>query len=347
MENNTGIDKPFFFILGRPRSGTTLLASLFDAHPNVALPFECPLIINTYRKYGRTKNWSKQQLESFFEDIVTQRKFDSWRVDKEKLRKALLASEGTNNFEHLIKIVYQHFNSFFPKEKTLVFGDKNPVYSIYPQELAQLFPTAKFIHLSRDYRDNILSIQKVDFEAPITSLLAYRWRFASRQMLKAQQKYSDRFYHIKYEDLVSDPAVEMKKMCEFLNLPYKQSVLEFHKMKDDLFENFDKEHILRYHSSLMRPITNDKIYAWRNTMPKKDVKMADRVVGDMAHKVGYEREFTSKSIPSLGQMVWVNYGRVAYFLRFVVDRLPHRLKMMSRNKGPLLAVLFNKYILKK
>ncbi|NQU34666.1 MAG: sulfotransferase [Bacteroidetes bacterium] len=44
---------PFFFVVGRPRSGTTLLRTLFDAHPNVSFPPECQFIINLYPKYGK------------------------------------------------------------------------------------------------------------------------------------------------------------------------------------------------------------------------------------------------------------------------------------------------------
>ncbi|MEA3446048.1 MAG: sulfotransferase [Bacteroidota bacterium] len=340
-------DIPFFFILGRPRSGTTLLASLFDAHPNVMLPFECPLIINLYRKYYKKKHWDKKSLLEFYADVVDQRKFESWRVDSEKLKNDLLACEGEAGFEDLIKVVYLNFNSFFPKKDILLFGDKNPVYSIYPKQLLKIFPDAKFIHLSRDYRDNILSIKKVDFEAPITALLAYRWRFATKRMLCAEQKYPKKFYKIKYEDLVSNPSEELKKICYFLGIPYKKDVLEFHKKKDELFENFDREHIERYHSSLLRPITNDKIYAWKKNMKPADIKIADKVVGVCGEKAGYERKNKKPTLPGLLSLVWINYGWLAYLLRFLVDILPFKLKMISRNKGPLLAVMFNKYILKK
>lgn len=347
MKTNETSNIPFFFILGRPRSGTTLLASLFDAHPNVVLPSECPLIINIYRKYYKLTRWDKQVLLSFYADIVEQRKFESWRADLDKFKNDILACEGEATFEDLIKVVYLNFKSFFPKEEILLFGDKNPVYSIYPDELMKIFPDAKFIHLSRDYRDNILSIKKVDFEAPITALLAYRWRFATQRMLRAQEIHPQKFYRLKYEELVSDPGGELKKICNFLGIPFKPEALEFHKMKDELFENFDREHIERYHSSLLQPIKSDKIYAWRKTMPKRDVKIADQVVGRFAEKAGYEREFKKSGFPNLVSLVWINYGRFAYFLRFVVDVLPHKMKMRSRNKGPLLAVMFNKYILKK
>ncbi len=67
-EFNTEIKQkgiPIFFVVGRPRSGTTLLRTLFDAHPNVLVPPECQFIINLYPKYGKVTNWSKKNLESF------------------------------------------------------------------------------------------------------------------------------------------------------------------------------------------------------------------------------------------------------------------------------------------
>ena len=49
---------PFFFIIGRPRTGTTLLRSLFDAHPNVQIPWECQFVLNLYPKYGTLELWN-------------------------------------------------------------------------------------------------------------------------------------------------------------------------------------------------------------------------------------------------------------------------------------------------
>ncbi|HAL65426.1 MAG TPA: hypothetical protein DCP10_07675 [Bacteroidales bacterium] len=44
-----------FFILGRPRSGTTLLRTLLDAHPQVKVPPEYPVVLQLYKKYGRIR----------------------------------------------------------------------------------------------------------------------------------------------------------------------------------------------------------------------------------------------------------------------------------------------------
>jgi len=334
---------PLFFILGRPRSGTTMLASLFDAHPNVVLPFECPLIINIFSKYYKTTNWTKSIITEFVNDVLNQRKVDSWRINKQELLNYMLDMQGKNSFETMIKALYLNFNSFFDKEQILLIGDKNPVYSIYPTQLVKLFPNAKFIHLTRDYRDNILSIQNVDFEAPITALLAYRWRFAEKRILKEISKSPSSFYTIKYEDFVSEPKKYLMEMCNFLQIDYKPETLEFYKNKEKIFENFDRKHIEKYHSSLLRPITADKIYGWKNKMNERDIKVADSVVGSIAEKCSYKRKYPYKGLPYLSTLFWVNYGRFAYALRFLTDKLPFKMKMRIRNKGPLLAVIFNKY----
>ena len=335
---------PLFFILGRPRSGTTMLASIFDAHPNVVLPFECPLIINIYSKYAKINNWDEKTILEFVDDIIYQRKFDSWRVDKDMLLNSLLLMKGENSFETMIKALYLNFNSFFDKSETLLIGDKNPVYSIYPHQLVKLFPKAKFIHLTRDYRDNIMSIKNVDFEAPITALLAYRWRFAEKRILKEISRNPDSFYTIKYEDFVSLPQKYLIEMCSFLNIEYRPDTLDFHKTKETMFKDFNREHIEKYHSSLLRPITADKIYGWKTKMLEKDIRVADTVVGSTADKCNYKRKYLFRRIPFFSTFFWINYGRFAYLMRFITDVLPFKIKMRIRNKGPLLAVLYNKYL---
>ena len=42
---------PMFFIVGRPRTGSTLLRTLFDAHPNVTIPQEWPMLLALYRRF--------------------------------------------------------------------------------------------------------------------------------------------------------------------------------------------------------------------------------------------------------------------------------------------------------
>ncbi|WP_103919423.1 sulfotransferase [Candidatus Venteria ishoeyi] len=55
IQTRQSSESAFFFIIGRPRSGTTLLQSILDAHPNILIPGESPLIMRLYMRYGHLK----------------------------------------------------------------------------------------------------------------------------------------------------------------------------------------------------------------------------------------------------------------------------------------------------
>ncbi len=179
-----------FFIIGRPRSGTTLLRVLFEAHPHVLIPPESPFIISLYKKYGKVTSWDEPIIHEFCEDLFRQRYFDKWLIDKDVLVKNLLEAKGENTFQDMVRKVCLSYISVFDKEDIRLIGDKNPAYSLFIDRIHKLFPEAKIIHITRDYRDNYLSLTKVNFEVPIVPLVVYRWKFAYRRVQKLKKTLS-------------------------------------------------------------------------------------------------------------------------------------------------------------
>lgn len=335
---------PMFFILGRPRSGTTLLRTLFDAHPNVATPVECAFIINMNQKYGKIKHWTREILLSFYEDVQKHIKFDTWNIDLEKLRSDLLTFEGENTFQTVCKLVYYDYISLFPKEEIKWIGDKNPVYATYTPLLLKVFPESKFIHLVRDPRDNIISLKNVDFEGPFTALLAYRWQHSARKLYYIKKKFPDQFYTIRYEDLVSEPKKYYREMCDFLSLPYYDHVFEFYKKQDEAMKKFDIEKIMKYHKSLFSPINTSKVGLWKTQLPERDIRITEFVAGRWTKMYGYERRFKWPGfIAFLYSVPWLIYGSGLYVLRDFIDRLPFDMKIRLKNRGPVLARTFVKF----
>lgn len=337
---------PFFFIIGRPRSGTTLLRTLFDANPEVIIPLECPLIIDLYSKYGKTKIWDKKKLLSFYVDIQNQREFESWTIDKDKLKDDIFACEGETSFNSMCKIIYYNYISFFDKKDIKLLGDKNPVYSLYSfytKRLIKIFPEAKFIHITRDYRDNILSIQKIDFEAPILPLLAYRWKYSFKQINKVKNKHPELFYTIKYEELVKDPGYHLQNLCDFLKIEYSLEMLEFRKKKDEVLK-VHSELIEKYQKNLFAPINTTKINLWKKQMSDRDIKVADMVVGKYAELSGYSRKYKKLNILIyLCILPAIIYGRLWYLLiKYFIDKLPYKTRMRIIKKEPVLAKLYRK-----
>jgi len=114
---------PLFFIVGRPRTGSTLLRTLFDAHPNVIVPMEWPLLMALYKRFGHIKHWDEKTLEEFYQGLFQPLRFRYWSITNwpainfEQLRTDLSGCAGETGFETLIKVVYSHYNSFFERRK--------------------------------------------------------------------------------------------------------------------------------------------------------------------------------------------------------------------------------------
>jgi hypothetical protein len=331
---------PMFFIIGRPRSGTTLLRVLFEAHPHVIIPPESPFIISLYKKYGKIISWDEKMIKDFCDDLYKQRYFDKWLIDKEVLVKKLLEARGENTFQEMVRKVCLSYNSVFHKEDIQLIGDKNPAYSLYAGRIHKLFPEAKIIHITRDYRDNYLSLTKVNFEVPIVPLVVYRWKFAYKRMMKLKRSCPELIYSMKYEDLATDPEKQFMEVCRFLGLTFDPEVLSFYKKKAEVEKAYaGSEEIALVHQSLFNPISTSRMNLWKTEMSPRQIRVADLVAGKTAEKAGYVREYPSFNP---GLYLWIMptliYAAIMYRLLLLGDHLPYKM----RNRLNLMLGIFLK-----
>ena len=330
---------PFFFIVGRARSGTTLLRCLMDAHPQINIPLECAFIIRLYPKYGKLANWDEQHLLSFYNDLLQYPKFHFWVVDNEKLKADLLQCAGNKSYSHICKVVYLNFISFFSKSEIKLLGDKNPSYSFHTKKLLQLFPEARFIHITRDYRDNVISMISAKFESPIYSSLAYRWKYCNKQVLKQKKLTPDRFYTIRYEDLVAQHEFYLKEICNFLGIDFSPEMLNYRAKLNEMLATYPSELINLHHKSLLSPINADNIYAWKHILTDKQIKICDTVIGSFAEQNGYERVYKKRNF-FFYICCWPGmiYGHMLHVFMNLIHKLPMSFQMKIIN---LLAIIFH------
>jgi hypothetical protein len=324
---------PIFFIVGRPRSGTTLLRTLFDAHPQVAIPAECKFILDLYPRYGNKTQWTKEDLEEFYLELRQQLLFDFWTIDQERLIYDLLACAGETSYSHICKVVYLNYQSFFNKEEITHFGDKNPGYTIYTRRLAKIFPGAKFIHIVRDYRDNYVSVKDVDFELPVPSAVATKWKLFYRKFERDAGKDPENYVIIRYEDLVTDPQGIFRKLCEFLDLPYHPEVFNFNEKKEEVLKAYPPGLVEKYHANLLNKVNPSRMGVWKKQLSPGEIKILDLSVGKLAEKAGYERQYKQYNpllyMTALPGICWANFLAC---LTIIVDTMPYRLRMNILNK---------------
>ena len=209
FEKNTSSKKPeLIFIVGLPRSGTTLTHQIISSHSEVFGAGESPILKNIFVK--RFEN------EDFIKKMVN---FDNSQNEfKENLRVELL-------------------NMFRQYHNNLIILDKAPLNLCWLGFIHILFPTAKIIHCKRNLKDTALSIYKNTYDG-----WALPWSYDQGYLVKFIDLYKElmAFWHSKmpgyiydchYEKLVNDPVEETKKLIQFCNLEWDENCLDHTKNK--------------------------------------------------------------------------------------------------------------------
>lgn len=327
---------PFFFILGRPRSGTTLLRTILDAHPNIVIPPENSNMIHLHFKYRHAGvRWEAGNIDQLISDFTEGRAVKAfWRADFDNARKMILGcSEDKIAFADIVKIIHYNYKSFHPKGEIMIIGDKSPVNSLYANELRLIFPNARFIHLFRDYRGNLSSMSDHDIFPPGNSTIVLLWKKSVNQIESLARKYPARYFTIRYEDFVTEPEKHTREICAFLNVPFLSSILDINQRKNGIEQAYNTKFIEEWQPDLMKEISTGNIHKWKNKLSQNAILLADYLVGDTGEKLGYEKmnhDFGALfRLRSSIQIAIFEFGEIQ---RHIFDRLPFswKIKIMNR-----------------
>ena len=255
---------PFPFIVGVPHSGTTLLRLMLDSHPDLSIPAETGFLPDARRILAAGMADAR---EAFFRIVTLSPAWSGFRLDADAFRASLEAIEpfdladGVRSFYRLCAA-----RSGKPR-----FGDRTPSYGSHLDAIQSVLPEARFIHVIRDGRDAALSVTGLWFapEGEIESLAA-DWRgriLRTRQLSKGCAHYLE----VRYERLITDPPAELRRVCEFIELPYDASMERFHERQDP-----DG-----------RPHDPSLVERWRRDMGADMRGRFEAVAGDLLTELGY------------------------------------------------------------
>jgi len=206
--NNTfGSDsnKPIF-IVGMPRSGTTLVEQIISSHAKVESGGELSYIGNIIYDY-----FPDNDPDTFVEKV-----------------KAELPN-------HLAKMASTYLKKISNISNILQVTDKLPHNFVFIGFIKMMFPQAKIIHCNRDPKSTCFSIFKNYF--PDESLwfaydendLVEYYALYKELMIFWKKIYGETIYDISYENLVTNQKVETEKVLQFLSLDWDDNCLQFNK----------------------------------------------------------------------------------------------------------------------
>jgi len=227
------LSPPLVFLLGFPRSGTTLMDQALSAHPDVEV------------------------LEEFeFFDAVRR----DW-VDGEAIQK--LAQMSPQDLQSARQQYLQALQARRSTDKPCVV-DKLPLNMIYLFLIHRLFPDARILFMLRDPRDVCLScfFQSFDLQGAMPYFLDLQQTadYYDAAMSLAQyslKQISNPVFFQRYENLVTDFRPAMQATLEFLELPWNESILEYRQNAQNRVIDTPS------YQQVVRPLYQDSIARWR------------------------------------------------------------------------------------
>lgn len=246
MKGRTMNQQPIF-ILGSHKSGTSLMLSLLNGHTNLfTIPIESHYfqnmhywVDNEYR-FTRPKKLDRRQIIESFSNwihICNNRKsrfggaiLNREELDEDRFRKIFSAIKTGDDDKKRIEVYFEAIygslnNKKMPGHRRIV--EKSVENAEFAEELMNLFPEAKFIHLMRNPYSNIVSLRKymsIDFGYPVIRRII-KTLYNNYYFLYRNKRIIKNYYIIRYEDLLSEPDKEMQSLCEFLKIPFEDVLL--------------------------------------------------------------------------------------------------------------------------
>ncbi len=198
-------DKKLIFIVGLPRSGTSLVHQILASHSNI-------------EGFGESKI-----LNGFFNKNILDREFINKLINNKKL-----------NYDFISKISNYIGKNYEKDSNKKIILDKSPFNFFWLGFIKIIFPNAKIIHTTRDLEDTCFSIYKSLFGK--SSAL---WSYDKKNIIKFVKIYSDLFkfwsekipnyiYNINYELLINHQEEETKKLLSFCEIKWDEKCINFY-----------------------------------------------------------------------------------------------------------------------
>lgn len=272
-------DRPIF-IVGAPRSGTTLLSLMVHAHPRLAMPPETRFLLKVWRDRDRFGDLStREQRRALARACVARGTMvRDLGVGKRALRRRIKQAPPT--LGSAFGAVFQAYAELHGKAR---WGDKRPAYFAEVDVLLRLFPDAQVVHVVRDGRAVVASLKRMRWWDGGSIGAMATWAQAEHCAWRDERRLpADTVHVLRYESLVEDPRRVLERLCAFLDEDFDEAMLEPHRVSGVVPER--KE----WHQGLRSSVTLDRRAAWEDGLEPRELGLMETVLRRPLERRGYE-----------------------------------------------------------
>lgn len=280
------------FLVGSPRSGTTLLQSILASHSKIFSSPETSFFYQLLPKLG----------VEYSEPSLTVNKHDLDVIETEFRRMTGMEVDLSSSFTpgQNVKNTYEKLLNSFNGDSKAIWIEKTTLHANSMLAIRRFYPRAKFVHIYRDPVDAVSSMLSIK---PI-NLLDFRILYLSSRRAHAKLwnecvlsalRYPDQesVNHVCYEELLAHPQRVLQRVCSFLGIEMEPAMLDtFHLTARGIVS----EQHCPWQSDNLRPgIATQSAHKWRRQISKYDVWLIQRYTRNLSRYLGYYEDLDSSS----------------------------------------------------
>jgi hypothetical protein len=287
---------PMPFVVGAPRSGTTMLRLMLDAHPELAIPPETYFITKAQKQWRAARRRpGENQVDTFIDSVTGHKRWPDFHLDAGDFERRV-RERDPKRLGDGVRVFYEMYAEKIGKPR---WGDKTPFYVRKMDVIQKVLPEARFIHLIRDGRGVALSIKDLWFGPDTIEGCAEFW---VARIDEAREKAADLPHYIEiiYEDLVRDPEPNLRRIAEFIEIPFDERMVRFYENVDERIgletppeevapdgRVVSTEERMKIMENLRRPPDPSRIDRWREAMSPEDIAKFEAIAGERLRELGY------------------------------------------------------------
>ena len=277
-----------FFILGAPRSGTSLLSRIMNAHSDIGIPFETQF----YRFF-----FPLRQKYGDLGSVNNRARIVSHLLSNHHVRRIVPLPSHEQVMAHFVRhdihgALEALMRAWLEQCGKSRWGEKTPQHTLTWPDLLAGFPNAKVIGIVRDGRDVAVSWKQTPFGPKTAFQLATQWaRYVDALDACVRALPRDQVHIIHYDDLLAHSTDVVNGLCAFLGVEFQPSMLEFHSSPSS-YQSIDAQNS----TNLSKPILAANSGKWKTQMSRRDLRIFEAVAGAQLELSGYARACPSAAI---------------------------------------------------
>lgn len=288
------------FVVGAPRSGTTLLTAMLAAHSTLS----CGPETHFFRKLASVdadilcapETWPAPAT-----DFICSIRHSGYAgyasktlLDKYGLSRAEIEAYLVNREPSIAAVLASVTAQYMDRMRKRRWVEKTPDHLTFAPLIRQYFPQSPIIRIVRDPRDVALSLTKVSWGAQsfLEALLFWKKLDDRSYTFFADDKNT---YTLRFEDLITSAVEEMEALCRFADLAFEPAMLDTTRTGKQV-----NSRNVSWKEKASQPLDSSRIAVWRNELTAEQNQLAEAMLGDRLAAYRYPGE---ASFDRLGEII--------------------------------------------